>query len=191
MSLVGKRNVAALSVLAIAATIIGIRAVESKAAERTAHAVVRNAAGAPIGVVTFREEEDGVLVRAVVHDLGPGFHGFHIHAVGSCVAPAFTSAGSHYNPGGTTHAAHAGDMPSLLVNGDGTGQLRFVTDRFTIADLLGGTGTAVIIHASPDNFANVPLGSASSQYTANSADATTLTANTGNAGARVGCGEIS
>lgn len=189
MSLVGKRHIVALSALAIA-SIIGMRAVESSAAEHTAHAVVRNATGAPIGVVTFGEEEDGVLVRAVVHDLSPGFHGFHVHAIGSCVAPAFTSAGGHYNPSGAMHAAHAGDMPSLLVNADGTGQLRFVTDRFTVTDLLAGSGTAVIIHASPDNFGNVPLGNASNQYTANSADATTLTANTGNAGARVGCGEI-
>ena len=48
----------------------------------------------------------------------------------------------------------------------------------------------VILHANPDNFGNVPTGSADNQYTANSEAATTATANTGNAGNRVACGVI-
>ncbi len=186
-----RKSVAVLVSLVLLVSFIVLQATESSARDKTARALIRNASGNPVGVALFSDAGDTVLVRAVVHDLTPGFHGFHVHAVGSCVAPAFTSAGGHYNPGAATHAAHAGDMPSLLVNSDGTGELRFKTDRFTVPELLAGAGTAVIIHGSPDNFANIPLGAASNQYTANSADATTLTANTGNAGARVGCGEIS
>jgi Cu-Zn family superoxide dismutase len=186
----GRRSFGALAAVAIAVSFVAFRAVESVAGEQTAHAVIRNADGNPVGVVTFSDAAGTVLVRAVVHDLTPGFHGFHVHAVGSCLAPAFTSAGGHYNPTSITHANHAGDMPSLLVNADGTGELRFKTDRFTVPDLVAGGGRAVIIHGSADNFNNIPLGSASNQYTANSPDATTLTANTGNAGSRVGCGVI-
>lgn len=184
------RNVIALMSVIVLVSFIAFQAVESSAGEQTAQALIRNGSGDPVGVVTFSDGGGTVLVRAVVHGLTPGFHGFHVHAIGSCIAPAFTSAGGHYNPGGATHASHAGDMPSLLVNSDGTGELRFKTDRYSVPDLLAGGGTAVIIHGSADNFGNVPLGTASNQYTANSTDATTLTANTGNAGARVGCGEI-
>jgi Cu/Zn superoxide dismutase len=46
------------------------------------------------------------------------------------------------------------------------------------------------LHQGPDNYGNVPVGTAPNQYTANSAEATTLTQNTGNAGARIGCAVI-
>jgi hypothetical protein len=45
-----------------------------------------------------------------------GEHGIHIHALGMCEAPAFTTAGGHFNPGGKKHGLnspeghHAGDM---------------------------------------------------------------------------------
>ena len=64
----------------------------------SARVLLRDQAGQPVGVVKLTQERKGkVLVRAVVHDLPAGFHGFHVHAVGNCVPP-FTSAGGHYNP---------------------------------------------------------------------------------------------
>jgi Cu-Zn family superoxide dismutase len=78
-------------------------------------------------------------------------------------------------------------MPSLLVNDDGSAEMQFVTGRFEPRELVG---RAVIVHAGPDNFANVPLGSGAAQYTANAPDATTATNNTGNAGDRLACGVI-
>ena len=83
---------------------------------------------------------------------------------------------------GNMSTGHSGDLPSLLVNQDGTGALEAATDRFDVDDLLAGSGTAVIVHAGPDNFANIP-----SRY-APAPDATTLA--TGDAGARVACGVI-
>jgi len=47
-------------------------------------------------------------------------------------------------------------MPVLRVNADGTGQASCVTDRFKVADLLDGDGSAVILHAGPDNYNNIP-----------------------------------
>ena len=38
-----------------------------------------------------------------VRGLKPGVHGVHLHAVGTCEPPAFTSAGGHYNPGNKKH----------------------------------------------------------------------------------------
>lgn len=143
---------------------------------------LHNAAGQPVGVAKLTQEADGsVLVRVQVHDLPPGFHGFHVHAAGLCTPP-FTSAGGHFNPAGLTHRDHAGDMPVLLVNADGTGEARFKTDRFAVADLFDVDGSALIIHADPDNYANIPT-----RYVA-APDATTLA--TGDAGGRVACGVV-
>ena len=64
-----------------------------------AHAAVADADGADVGSVTWTQGAGTVTVEVSVHGLPPGFHGFHVHAVGECVAP-FTSAGPHLNPGG-------------------------------------------------------------------------------------------
>ncbi|MBI2238552.1 MAG: superoxide dismutase family protein [Actinobacteria bacterium] len=177
------------------------------AEDATARAVLRNAAGDPIGLVRFNQLPHGVLVRVVVRGLAPGFHGFHVHANNDpangegCVAdPAaasstwFVSADGHYkSEDAQTHPGHAADMPVILVNGTGGGFGIFRTDRFAVADIVG---KAVIVHALPDNYANIPLGIGATQYTANSdnpADPNTATGKTlatGNAGDRLGCGVI-
>jgi Cu-Zn family superoxide dismutase len=156
-------------------------------ADDGAGAKLRDAAGDPVGVVHLNEKDGGVLVRAVVHGLPAGFHGFHVHAVGQCTPP-FTSAGGHFNPTSTTHGDHAGDMPSLLVNADGTGELRFMTDRFTVADLFDADGSAIIVHAGRDNFANIPTRYHSHTEDVFGPDSATLA--TGDAGGRLACGVV-
>jgi Cu-Zn family superoxide dismutase len=78
-------------------------------------------------------------------------------------------------------------MPSVYVNPTAL-DTRFQIDRITPSEL---NGKVVILHAGADNFANIPLGSGPTQYTANSGDATTASAKTGNAGDRIACGMIS
>jgi Cu-Zn family superoxide dismutase len=149
-----------------------------------ARAALVNAAGATVGTVAFdlRRGITEVIVRA--SGLSPGFHGFHVHTVGACDASSgFTSAGGHWNPTASSHAAHAGDMPSLLVNADGTAEASFFTARFTPEELLDADGSAVIVHAGPDNFANIP-----SRYAPAGPDSTTLA--TGDSGARTACGVV-
>jgi Cu-Zn family superoxide dismutase len=144
---------------------------------------LRNAAGQEIGKVKFKQERDGVSVEVDVHGLTPGFHGFHVHTVGSCVGPDFVSAGGHFNMPGHNHPMHSGDMVSLLVNPDGRGETSFMTGSFKVADLFDADGSAVIVHAGPDNFANIPV-----RYAPNGPDATTLA--TGDSGGRTGCGTV-
>jgi Cu-Zn family superoxide dismutase len=166
-------------------------------------ATLRTAAGTAVARVVFAPIGGGkVLVTAAVDFPGirAGFHGMHIHANDNpangtgCIAdpaqPAnthFLSVDGHWNPDAVTHGAHAGDMPSPLVLDDGTAFLTFVNAIDPLDDI---AGRAVIFHEGLDNFGNIPLGTAANQYTANSQDAITLTANTGNAGNRIACGVI-
>jgi superoxide dismutase, Cu-Zn family len=170
-------------------------AIHGNSKQRTAHLV--DAAGNPIGTYKFKDIDrnpntPGLRVEAKVEGLTPGFHGTHLHANnnpanGDGCIPPFTSADGHLNPSGNVHGDHAGDMPVLMAGDDGTALLVFTTDRVTLAEI---DGAAVIVHALPDNFHNIPLGPNADQYTANSTAATDLTDATGNAGARVGCGVI-
>jgi Cu-Zn family superoxide dismutase len=150
-------------------------------ADEEAHAQLQDVEGNPVGEVRLSQvEEDQVVVRATVHDLPPGFHGFHVHEVGQC-EHSFTSAGSHLNLEDAFHPEHSGDMPVLLVNSDGTGEASFETDRFTLKDLFDEDGSAIMAHALPDNYANIP-----ERY--GEVDQDTL--ETGDSGERVACGAI-
>ena len=131
-------------------------------------------------------------------ELAPGFHGLHIHSVGKCeansVAPTggepgdFNSAGGHFQvPGHSGHPA-SGDLTSLQVREDGSGELVTTTDAFTAEDLLAGAKTAIIIHEKADNFANIPPERYQQINGTPPPDETTLA--TGDAGKRVACGVI-
>ncbi|HEY0360371.1 MAG TPA: superoxide dismutase family protein [Mycobacteriales bacterium] len=177
---------------------------EASARSQQVRALLRDPGGAVVGVVTFSKAGRGTRVLAAMQPnryVAAGeFHGFHVHANDNpangtgCVAdPAaapstwFVSADGHLAGPDQTHGHHIGDMPSPLVAGDGTAILMFTTDRFTPA---GVVGRAVVLHAGPDNFGNVPMGSAADQYTANSPAAVVKTQATGNSGDRVACGVV-
>jgi len=201
----GRLKIGLASAVVAVATAVGVGvAAQADASGWKARATLRGADGTEIGQVTFQGKDDETEVRLRLEHLPSNwttdaFHGFHIHANDTgtdqgCVAdPAaapnlwFLSADGHWKIDGQNHAGHHGDMPSVLVNGDGSAQMEFVTGRFDPAAIVG---RAVIVHAGADNFGNVPLGSATNQYTANSEAATTATKNTGNAGDRLACGVI-
>ena len=132
--------------------------------------------------------------------LAPGMHGLHIHSVGRCEANSvgpdggapgdFLSAGGHLQPATPAgHPGHAGDLSSLQVRPDGTALLVTTTSAFTRERLLAAPGTAIVIHAGPDNFANIPSDRYQQINGAPAPDETTLAA--GDAGKRVACGVIS
>jgi len=144
-----------------------------------ATADLKNAKGEGVGVVKLWEDASGVRVLAQVRGVAPGKHGFHIHAVGKCEPPEFTSAGGHFNPGGKKHGLkspegpHAGDLPNLEVGADGTGRIEYVTKLATLGSgpvsLFGPNGTALVIHAGADDDMTDP---------------------TGNSGGRIACGPM-
>ena len=61
--------------------------------------MLRDAAGAPVGVAKLTDEEGKVLVRLVGHDLSPGFHGFHV-TVGAIMLTViwFRCLKGHFKP---------------------------------------------------------------------------------------------
>jgi Cu-Zn family superoxide dismutase len=130
--------------------------------------------------------------RVTVHawDLTPGFHAIHIHAAGVCDpagAKPFASAGGHFNPTGAAEGMQAGAFPVLLAGANGEAQAQFLDGNFTIRDLVGVKGAAIVIHAGPDNYANIP-----NRYAVNGvAGPDAETQMTGDAGARFACGVVS
>jgi superoxide dismutase, Cu-Zn family len=148
---------------------------------KRATAALINAQGGKVGRIVMEQYRGKITVSGRVAGLTPGFHGFHVHAVGKCEGPGFTTAGGHFAAPGQTHSLHAGDLPSLLVNADGTASAAFETDRFTLDQLRDADGSAIMVHAGPDNFANIPP-----RY--GTPDAETLA--TGDSGGRVACGVV-
>lgn len=148
------------------------------------------AGGQEFATVTVRTTSTGVLT--------PGFHGLHIHGVGKCeadsVAPGggapgnFLSAGGHFQAPGHSEHPQSGDLTSLQVRSDGSGLLVTTTDAFSRDELLAGDGTAIIVHADDDNFANIPADRYTQVNGTPGPDQTTLT--TGDAGKRIACGVI-
>lgn len=118
------------------------------------------------GRVFFYNCNGAVMVRAEIDGLPKGqgdcdapIFAFHIHNGGRCTGDAadpFSNVGGHYNPKTCPHPFHSGDMPPLFSAG-GRSFLIFLTDRFTVPEILGKT---VIIHGGPDDFTTQPSGNA-------------------------------
>jgi superoxide dismutase, Cu-Zn family len=196
-------SVAIMSLLVGAALFVGG---PSTARSRGLVAEVKDVNNETIATVRVTRTEDGkTRVKVTGSGLANGFHGFHVHTTGQCDPAAkdtagntvpFFTAGGHYNPDSTkTHGSHAGDMPPLYAAADGTAALGFKTDRFRLNELMDSDGSAVVIHASPDNLAHIPATSSTGgeRYHSHVDDvfgADTLTKATGDAGSRFGCGVV-
>ena len=177
---------------------------------RQLKATLLDTGGAPVGSakISFESGTPEVKVEVQLPAAMAGFHGFHVHGRGLCEATPgaapFTSAGAHLGEDpadpAERHRNHDGDLPVLLVNVDGRATARFETDRLDVAELLDADGAAFIIHAAPDNYANIPATNPANgavRYSNPNAvavfpnattDATTLA--TGDAGSRIACGII-
>ena len=195
---------AAVSLLGAAA--VATTTGTASADESWARAALRSADGTRIGTVAFTDEESSdhtevtVDLRRATGTALDAFHGLHIHANDNsangdgCIAdPAqpsttwFVSADGHWKHNPTElHGHHAGDLPSVFVNADGTASMRFVVDKLTPAEVIG---RAVVLHAGADNFGNVPVGTNADQYTPG-VTALAKTQATGNAGDRFACGVV-
>lgn len=125
--------------------------------------------GEIIGRLELADGAGGVLLKARIEGLAAGEHGFHLHETGRC-EPPFASAGGHFNPTGRAHGLlsddgpHAGDLPNLVVaEGATTAGVHAFADGLSIAELQEGDGSALVIHAGPDDYRTDPAGAAGSR----------------------------
>ncbi|WP_294016220.1 superoxide dismutase family protein [Sphingomonas sp.] len=134
------------------------------AAAESATATLAKADGSAAGSAVVTTTAEGLAVTVSVNGITPGEHGVHVHMTGKCDAPAFTTAGGHWNPASTQHGldnpqgSHAGDMPNLTVADDGTGTLTFTLRSGTMAQLLDADGSAFVVHAGKDDQKTDPSG---------------------------------
>jgi len=169
----------ALTAVLASLLLAGCATATAPPADNTARAEIRNAGGQPVGSATFMQVGRALRVVLEVQSLPPGAKAVHVHAVGRCEGPGFTSAGDHFNPHGRQHGAlnptgpHAGDLPNITIGSDGKGRLESTTELMTLlsgpTSLFDTDGSALVIHAAPDDFRTDP---------------------TGNSGARMACGVI-
>lgn len=170
-------GLAAVSLLALA----GCAGMGKKAPtlpQPDASAQLVDARGADRGRADFYKDTTGIRIELVARGFAPGTYGMHVHAVGRCTPPEFTSAGPHWNPTGAQHGrdnpmgAHHGDLPNLVVEPEAIGRatLQIVGSRLAgEGGLLDADGAAFVIHAKPDDLKTDP---------------------SGNSGARIACGVI-
>jgi superoxide dismutase, Cu-Zn family len=132
--------------------------------------VLKDKDGKEVGTVALTQTPSGVLMRLNLTAVPPGDHAFHVHAVGKCEPPDFTSAGGHYNPDQTKHGflnpegPHAGDMPNLHVPEGGALTVEILNPMVSLsgdpAPLLDADGSALVIHAGADDYRTDPDGNA-------------------------------
>jgi Cu-Zn family superoxide dismutase len=123
-----------------------------------------NSAGQSVGTVRAWQTAGGVSFRISAAGLPHGLHGLHVHAVGRCDPPEFTSAGGHWNPADKKHGMnnpagpHAGDLPNVEVAANGVLNATVTLPNATMAALLDADGSALVLHAGPDDYVTDPSG---------------------------------
>jgi superoxide dismutase, Cu-Zn family len=168
-----------LNVLALVGALSLLSCTANAAEQDRARAEIKNAQGKSVGTASLRETKDGLLIIVKAKGLPEGLHAVHIHSVGKCEGPAFTSAGPHFNPMNKKHGLenpagpHAGDLPDMYVEKNGAGRYEVLIDSITLGSgetsIFDADGSAIVIHVTADDNVTDP---------------------TGNSGDRIACGVI-
>jgi Cu-Zn family superoxide dismutase len=157
---------------------VAVAGLVAQGAADQAKADLKDANGQSVGSVSLTDTPNGVMMHVTLTNAPEGVHAFHLHTTGKC-EPPFMTAGGHFNPTNKQHGMenamgmHAGDMPNITVPAGG--KLTFdvldsgVTLKAGANSLMDADGSAVILHATADDYKSDPAG---------------------NAGARIACGVV-
>ncbi len=131
------------------------------------------AGGKAMGEISVTEAPRGVILRIEAKGLTPGWHAIHFHEKADCSDAKFQKSGGHvHNEKPLIHgllnaeANDAGDLPNIFAGADGTATAEVYTtlvslngggDRVTLKD---ADGSALVIHANPDDHKTQPIGGA-------------------------------
>jgi superoxide dismutase, Cu-Zn family len=156
-------------VFALAAAIL-LAAPAGAAAAATARLIDRD--GKLAGRANFKAAPHGVLIELDVKGLTPGAHAVLLHAEASCdPAGGFATAGpilsfdpvrrhGYFAKGG----GRSGDLPNQFADESGRLHASFFTTAVSLGNgkksLFDGDGTAIVVHAKPDDYSAQPEGRA-------------------------------
>ena len=153
-------------------------------------AALKTADGSDAGTVTMYKGPLGLLMRVEGKSWPAGWHGVHLHAVGTCEGPAFTSAGGHVNhadtprPHGLLNAnggPDLGDLQNVYAAADGSAHADVYLAGSGLdmrgKDLMDTDGLSFLVHASPDDYVSQPIGGAGARIACGVFQAATSTAN--------------
>ena len=136
--------------------------------------VFKSGEGQARGTGTLTAGPRGVLVRLELTGLTPGWHAVHFHQTADCTDPGLQKSGAHIqhgekrphgflNPGGPD----AGDLPNVWADAKGEVHAEVASTRVNAdkadkerANLMDADGSALIVHASPDDAVSQPIGGA-------------------------------
>lgn len=168
----------AIALAAGSLVVAGCSTVADLPGNRLGSAALTLANGQPAGSAQLVAVGGTVTLAVGLTGIAPGSHGIHLHTTGACNGPDFASAGGHLNPLGRHHGSlavggmHEGDLPNVIIQPGGSGALT-VDLKGTVEDIRGwlfdADGTAIVVHAGPDDYRTDP---------------------SGNSGARIACGVI-
>ncbi len=136
----------------------------------TGHAKADVAGPNVAGTATFTEYDvDGwkyvhlrLSLKGDPSVLKPGKRAVHIHEKGDCQCEGFKCAGGHFDPGpngnsdpDANHGYHAGDLPNIVIDENGEGELETITTRVTLSAgpvsiLQPEEGTSIMVHGNED-----------------------------------------
>ncbi len=169
----------ALIAAALAFSLTGCQTTYEQATQRLGQAALHFPDGSPAGTARLIAQGDRVDIAVSLTGLMEGQHGLHLHMTGRCTAPDFASAGGHLNPANRAHGhenpagTHLGDLPNAIVNASGTANVSATlpgSRAEVLAEIFDGDGTAIVVHAGPDDYRTDPAG---------------------NSGGRIACGAFS